>query len=432
MEHIRAETTRLENNQEYANDRRKKAQDALDQVLAEIRLKDDELRRKLMGVRPYVDAINGTYMADERSAPSIAVSVHAGNLTADLEARQGEVIASVRAQFAAHGRVMNEWQIANLLITTQQSFITVFAGLPGVGKTSLARLLPIGLGLGKRLSEVAVARGWTSQKDLVGFHNPLVNRFQPSGTGLYDFLRALDSERDQPTINGMAYALLDEANLSPLEHYWSCFMGMADGDGARSLSLGETKVHIPAHLRFLATINYDGTTEPLSPRVTDRAAIILLEPADPESVEVSSVVGTSELPISAQAMSDLFGNEQHPPELLPEELAAFNAVRARLSSSDTQLGVPISLSARKILAIRQYCAKARGIMGADDDSLLALDVAIKQHVLPQLRGNGRFGERLKMLARELDSNGLRGSGQIVRRMIEMGESDLQSYDFFYW
>jgi hypothetical protein len=432
MDHIRAETTRLESKEEYAKERATKAKDALNQVLQEIGQQDDVLRRKLMGYKPYVDAINGSFLADEVPVESIAVPVHASDSKADMVARQREVIASMCAKLASHGRPMDERQVANLLISTQQSFLTVFAGLPGVGKTSLARLLPGALGLQKRVNEIAVARGWTSQKDLIGFHNPLANRFQASGTGLYNFLLALDEESDAAAEFGMAYALLDEANLSPIEHYWSCFMGMADGEGSRQLALGERKVQIPSHLRFLATINYDGTTEPLSPRVTDRAAIILLEPSDPDTTESSYVGDTCSLPISSQAMSELFGNELHAPEFSTDELAAFNAVRSKLSSSDAQLGVPISISARKILAIRQYCAKARGIMGAANDDLLALDVAIKQHVLPQVRGNGRFGERLKSLARELDSTGLRGSAEIVRRMIEMGESDLQSYDFFYW
>lgn len=69
-------------------------------------------------------------------------------------------------------------QVANLLISTQQSFITFLAGMPGVGKTSLARLLADIQEISpKRLTEVAVGRGWTAQKDLIGFYNPLTSRF---------------------------------------------------------------------------------------------------------------------------------------------------------------------------------------------------------------------------------------------------------------
>ncbi len=86
----------------------------------------------------------------------------------------------------------------------------------------------------------------------------------------------------------MAYILLDEANLSPIEHYWSAFMGMTDGEGERSLMLGQDRMQIPETLRFLATINYDGTTEPLSPRVVDRAPIIVLSPRDIATVSSHS------------------------------------------------------------------------------------------------------------------------------------------------
>jgi hypothetical protein len=432
LDYLRAESEKLQGQQVFARELVYQAKNELADVQREINANSDQLRRKLMGYKSYVDALNGLSMGDEVEITPILVPIHASKSQADLVSQQRDVIAAVHAKLSANGRPLEEWQIVNLLISTQQSFLTVFAGLPGVGKTSLARLLPDSLGLGIRLNEISVARGWTSQKDLIGFHNPLANRFQPSSTGMYNFLRALHEEAGHSDEHGMAYALLDEANLSPIEHYWSGFMTMADGGGTRQLTLGEIKVQIPDHLRFLATINYDGTTEPLSPRVTDRAVVILLEPTDPEVIEQNAIELVNALPISAQRMTELFGNELVAPELSADELQVFNVIRRTLSSTDAQQGVPISISARKIIAIRQYCAKARGILGAANDNLLALDVAIKQHVLPQVRGNGRFGSRLKQLLRDLDSHGLRGSAEIIRRMIDMGESDLQSYDFFYW
>ncbi|EXB29760.1 hypothetical protein J540_4219, partial [Acinetobacter baumannii 1440422] len=175
-------------------------------------------------------------------------------------------------------RIIQPLDLVNLLIYTQQSFVTFLAGLPGVGKTSLSRLFIDGQGLTNRFKEVSVARGWTSQKDLIGFFNPLANRFQPSQTGLYEFFHALNEEsKKKQKDNAMAYILLDEANLSPIEHYWASFMGMTDSKKHMELKLGQDTIKIPKHLRFLATINYDSTTEPLSPRIIDRAPIIVLD-----------------------------------------------------------------------------------------------------------------------------------------------------------
>jgi hypothetical protein len=127
----------------------------------------------------------------------------------------------VVAKLAKLGRKYDTHFIDNLLISIHQNTLTIFAGLPGTGKTSLARMIIKILTPNERSTEVSVHRGWTSQKDLIGFQNPLNNKFHPSSTGMYELLNQINLE----TINGhfkalpMAYVLLDEANLSPLEHY---------------------------------------------------------------------------------------------------------------------------------------------------------------------------------------------------------------------
>ena len=421
------------NQYDYAVRIRLQLEATLEKQREEIGKSDEYLRQKLTNLKPFVDAINGTFIPDDKTPqPDIAVAIHPPQGGGDAQSQQRDIVAAVRAELAARGRPMDDWQAANLLISTQQSFITVFAGLPGVGKTSLARLLPAVQGSASRLQEIAVARGWTSQKDLIGYYNPLTSRFQPSGTGMYPFLRELDREKNASEC-AMAYALLDEANLSSIEHYWSCFMGMADDGGTRALALGDQVIAIPKHLRFLTTINYDGTTEPLSPRITDRACVILLEPQGYSAPEEVTSKLKAALPVSAEVMQRLFGREAVAPDLSDAERGVFNKIRSVLLDNDTQLGRSLSISPRKELAIRHFCHKARGIMAADNDGLLALDLAVMQHVLPQVQGTGvRFAKRLDKLRRELDTSGMSTSARFVNRMIEHGVEELHNYDFFCW
>jgi len=283
-----------------------------------------------------------------------------------------------------------------------------------------------------RIQEISVARGWTSQKELIGFFNPLNSRFQASNTGLYGFLNALSGEENSQSA-AMSYALLDEANLSPIEHYWSAFMAMTDGEGERELMLGRDKfkLQIPANLRFIATINYDGTTEPLSDRVVDRAPIIVLEPK-----ELANPIKTDNLnlllPISAMKMNELFGNDPTIPVFEYPELSAFNRIKDILSSTGSVPGRPISISPRKEKAIRQFCGKARSIMNEDSD-YFALDIAVLQQILPLIRGNGSpFSNRLETLKEELEDSGLHHSAKYLNRMIANGKEDLHTYDFFCW
>lgn len=417
-------------------DKIKKLQQEEKDLHSTLRQSEDELRKKLTEMKPFIEAVNGSYFSESLSSHSVASTSHAIK-PGDMLSKQRAVVEAIKIKCLAKGRHLADWQIANILISTQQSFITIFAGLPGAGKTSLARMIAEIQNIQCRTQEVAVARGWTSQKDLIGFFNPLTSRFQPAATGLYGFLKALQA--DQTKEAPMAYALLDEANLSPIEHYWSSFMGMTDSEENRHLQLGNDLVPIPSCLRFVATINYDGTTEELSPRLLNRAPIIVLENADfqdhpqePLLPEISFDSLTN-LPLSLVQMNELFGCEKDTcPELDEYETPVYKNIKKILSKNDPNYGRPVSISPRKEIAIRQYCQKAKGILNTDNE-LFALDLAILQHILPLTKGNGaKFGARLKSLQQELSDAGMTRSADYCKQMISYGEMDLHTYDFFCW
>jgi hypothetical protein len=423
--------------QQHIRDFIKDENDSLKETKKKLKIEcdktDDELRSKLISLKPYIEAINGSFILNEEQHKSVFVRVNNITYTDTLE-KQQLVVETVKHNLRLKGRYFDSWQIANLLISTQQSFITFLAGLPGVGKTSLARLIIESQQLQPRLQEVSVARGWTSQKDLIGFYNPLSNRFQSANTGLYAFIEALSLETKKDE-QAMAYVLLDEANLSPIEHYWSAFMAMADGEGDRVLRLGQDILPVPPVLRFLATINYDGTTEPLSPRVVDRAPVLVMEANDAlQDDHDISLEKEIALPLSAVEMNKLFGLVQGFPAFSDEEKIIFNKVRQILSNPSLENGRPLSISQRKEIIIRQYCAQASSLMrffGCDD--FKALDLAILQHVLPQVRGNGqKFARRLIELKQLCDSEGLKDSASYLEKMLAYGETELHSYDFFCW
>ena len=80
--------------------------------------------------------------------------------------------------------------------------------------------------------EIACAKGWTSSKDLIGFFNPLTGKFQPAKTKLKEAL-----EKSSLYSNAPYVVLLDEANLSPMEHYWSDFIKLADTNYSRKIKI---------------------------------------------------------------------------------------------------------------------------------------------------------------------------------------------------
>lgn len=176
--------------------------------------------------------------------------------------------------------------IINIFTCVTQNFLTVFSGEPGTGKTSMCNIIGDILGLNQfgkdinRFVSVSVERGWSSKRDFIGYYNPLTKKYDKNNSKVFDALQTLDLERDN---SEYPYLItLDEANLSQMEYYWSDFMRLADrtSDLDSYINIGtENDFFVPRTLRFLATINTDQTTEPLSPRLIDRACIIKLPEA---------------------------------------------------------------------------------------------------------------------------------------------------------
>jgi ATP-dependent Lon protease len=132
-------------------------------------LSEDQLRANLMEIKPYVDAINGAFSSRKIEIPVVSVSISDIGNAPKLLDKQLNVVNALYANFCKNDRPISKIDIINLIVSTQQSFICFLAGLPGVGKTSLSRIFVQSQGLEKRFKEVSVARGWTSQKDLIGF-----------------------------------------------------------------------------------------------------------------------------------------------------------------------------------------------------------------------------------------------------------------------
>lgn len=426
------------NGKQQEDNRRLKA--VGDKLIGEIKANDASHREKLLRVavenKPYLDILNGIAPVFEESVPRPPHRVR------QREDRPNavELVEDVRCKLKTrYGRSCRFEDIANFLISVDQNFLVVLAGLPGVGKTSLVTSLAgvLGISAQDRFLLIPTARGFTSQRDIVGFYNPLSQKFQPAATGMYEVLR----ENQDPAQAEFPYwVLLDEANLSPMEHYFSSFLGMCDPDVPKEIKTGEPGragvLMVPDSMRFLATINYDNTTEPLSPRMIDRVPIIGIQP--PDEMEL---VRAASLPPAEPLLSyeDLHGILRHMSagdgsgsDLTDEELRILAKIKEALGSSDPSRGIPTIISPRKTKAIRQYCASARGLMRGKDGegfALTALDYAVSQHILPLINGYGeKYRKRLEdlqMAVRPLDR-----SRSLLDYILRAGDDEQKFYRYF--
>ena len=161
-------------------------------------------------------------------------------------------------------------------------------------------------------------------------------------------------------------------------------------------------------------MNFDHTTEPLSPRLISRAAIIKLDL--PKDIKIEKKDFNLLLtPLSVKVKFDKESSKSITPQI--------NKIKDVLMES--KAGMPIILSPRKEKAIKEHFRYLEPII---DDEAGALDFAILQHLLPIISGQGEsFKRRLEDLKKVLI--GLPKSLSEIERIIETG-TQYQMFSFF--
>ena len=344
-----------------------------------------------------------------------------------------EIIDRVQSYLAEAGRNVSRNEVVNYLTCISQGFITTFAGEPGTGKTSLCNLLAKSLGLvrnddNNRFAEISVERGWTSVKDFIGYYNPLTGKVEQSNVEAFEALHCLDGERDENKLYAPFIMLLDEANFSPLEHYWANFLRLCDEKSVskRRLNLGgEVNFYVPPHLRFLATVNFDHTTEELSPRFLDRSWIVTLNPSGNIS-EVSFDLPELDSVVSYRSLIEAFGNEKY-----EEENSSFslNLIKwKKVMAVFKECHLPIM--PRNRLMVERYMKTAGRFMECSGDNIYSLtDYAVSQKILPTINGSGENYKRLmERLSNEVEE--LPIAKEHLERIKRVAAQNMGFYQFF--
>ena len=292
------------------------------------------------------------------------------------------------------------------------------------------------MGQGEYSLEIPVGKAWLSDREFLGFHNSLTDRFAPAPSGIYQYLKAL--EKKDSTLMPCPTVLLDEANLSPIEQYWSQFIVMADDESSRTLNLTNESVELPEHLKFIATTNHDMTTEPLSHRLIDRAPIIPMDIVSSEEEKVISRECKEIEVFSSEVYEKMFGVESiFNTQIDDTSERILISIIELLSNRDPKYGARFKVSPRKKSTVFKYFNTLKPLMalllGKSEENVSneALDFTVLYYLLPLISGTGsQLGTRLADLVVLLEQFGLEQCEAKVKDMIARAEYTLDTYSFF--
>jgi len=141
----------------------------------------------------------------------------------------------------------------------------------------------------RRHEVIAVRSDWTDPRGLIGYENPLTGRY--TRTDLITLLLRAQADPERPYV-----VILDEMNLARVEYYFSDFLSamelhggtisLRDSAAPSDVDEDEGDADVPALLPFppnvlvIGTVNIDETTHAFSPKVLDRANVIVFNEVD--------------------------------------------------------------------------------------------------------------------------------------------------------
>jgi energy-coupling factor transporter ATP-binding protein EcfA2 len=308
--------------------------------------------------------------------------------------------------------------IRRLHVALKTKPFVVLAGLTGSGKSTIVRLFAEALNAtaeNGRFVRVAVRPNWLDETEVLGYLNPVSNRFEPGW--LANLIVTCQRQPDLPV-----FCLLDEMNLAPVEHYLADVLSAMEeartSERQPLISLyapsaapangadWPASLELPANLFLVGTVNIDESTRALSDRVLDRANVIQLSvgiSADHHTLSRGSRVEQRwnvRMVDWREICSPVPTDSHH--DFLAEVADLFIDMR-------------IGLGMRNHIEMERFLANARGVL--DDE--LALDVALLQRVLPKVRGFRRdLGEGLRKFADLLDDVGADRCARVVEDWLD--------------
>ncbi|OPH38440.1 ATP-binding protein [Moraxella lacunata] len=220
--------------------------------------------------------------------------------------------------------------LLSLFTSLTQGRFLLLTGHIGTGKSSIIK--ETGKLLGGQTNMVAVRPAWLDASDLLGYFDPINNRYHST-----DFVRFIKQENN----DHINMILLDELNIARIENYGADILACFAEIGERNQE--QNKIHlfnqdlqelihtyqlfeelndiqkqkyqhildrikqsssiaIPDNVLICGTLNIDGSTENLSPKMIDRSFMLKFPDFDGQLGEIKEI--TEQVPLLISQMID--------------------------------------------------------------------------------------------------------------------------------
>jgi predicted ATPase len=222
------------------------------------------------------------------SDDSDALAAQAPTLVSQEQHEQKLIAPSfeeIKQQVATKGLQINDRLLRRYHLGLETRKFVILSGVSGTGKTWLTQAYAEAISAEYLL--VPVAPNWTTNEDLLGYFNPIDQKYHD--TEFSRFLTAAETEYKQAQKEGRPaqpyHLVLDEMNLARVEYYFAKFLSamevrMREGTARIELGsneeIGKSKVLLTPNLYFIGTVNVDETTHGFADKVYDRAQLIEL------------------------------------------------------------------------------------------------------------------------------------------------------------
>jgi len=282
------------------------------------------------------------------------------------------------------------------LKSSEISPLIILAGVSGTGKSELPKLYSRFGGI--LFEPLSVQPNWDSKESLIGYYNPIENRFNATTNLLSALIQSQKPPEEGGISDRLLMVLLDEMNLAHVELYFSDFLSKLE------LRRGENKIHQTIDINFGAgrtlgvkllknvlwtgTMNQDETTKSLSDKVLDRGNIITFPSPNKLRTrkEFTLLEPSDKLPLEAW-QNWLKSKIDFPETQIGKYKGILEKMNVYLGEVGRALGHRVWQSVEHYMAnhpllIKKYSDEAE----RDKYMKLAFEDQLVQKVMPKLRG----------------------------------------------